>query len=200
MSKFRINQIHPGRKTLKTRLKEKVGFVKRNAPPFLLGLSFALVFAMQANYEGNKQAWSLFETFQNLERRVPITYAAESVTEEPKQTPKPAWVEHSKQVIETWSEVKMSPTEAEHVTKARVLHALMVSYGESGWSEANSNSQGNTPPSTDRGFWMFNSYHRADVSDKCAYEFECANTEAIKTYKGRKNFSAWHARKVFGIN
>lgn len=56
------------------------------------------------------------------------------------------------------------------------------------------NEAGNTPPSTDRGIWMENSYWWADVLDACAFDWKCATREAAKRTKGfRSSRTLWSA-------
>lgn len=43
----------------------------------------------------------------------------------------------------------------------------------------------------DRGLFQFNSYWRKDVSNKCAFDIECATNEAINTANKNRNFNAW---------
>ena len=43
----------------------------------------------------------------------------------------------------------------------------------------------------DRGLFQFNSYWRKDVSNKCAFNIECATNEAINTANRNGNFNAW---------
>ncbi len=47
----------------------------------------------------------------------------------------------------------------------------------------------------DRGLFQFNSYWRKDVSNKCAFDIECATNEAINTANRNGNFNAWSCYK-----
>lgn len=47
-----------------------------------------------------------------------------------------------------------------------------------------SNTAGNTPPSTDRGMWMLNSYWWKDVDDTCAYDWKCATRKVCEKTQG----------------
>jgi hypothetical protein len=79
------------------------------------------------------------------------------------------------------------------VDKEKIATAIGVCTGESGRRASNSNSQGNSPPSTDRGAWMFNSYWQEDVSDHCAYDWECSTREMLKLSRNLTDWSPWYA-------
>ena len=59
------------------------------------------------------------------------------------------------------------------------------------------NEAGNTPPSTDRGMWMLNSYWWSHVTDECAFDWRCA-TRAVceKTAGFKTSKTQWTAYKV----
>lgn len=73
--------------------------------------------------------------------------------------------------------------------------AVALVLAESGGDPYAKNSAGNSPPSTDRGLWQFNSYWRKDVDDACAYDPVCSSRKALITSKNGTDFSAWSAYK-----
>ncbi|MFL5901249.1 MAG: hypothetical protein ACJ75S_08640 [Solirubrobacterales bacterium] len=75
----------------------------------------------------------------------------------------------------------------------KIATAIGVCTGESGRRASNSGTQGNSPPSTDRGGWMFNSYWHDDVSDECAYDWICSTREMLKNSNNCSDFGQWYA-------
>jgi len=66
----------------------------------------------------------------------------------------------------------------------RLSYLLALADCESSFDPARSNTKGNNPSwSKDRGLFMYNNHWQNDVSDKCAYDLECATKEAIKDIK-----------------
>lgn len=67
---------------------------------------------------------------------------------------------------------------------------------ESGLNEKAINEWGNHPStSKDRGIAQFNSYWRADISDKCSFDLDCSVRETIKMInKGYQN--RWACNKI----
>ena len=59
-----------------------------------------------------------------------------------------------------------------------------------------SNTSGNTPPSTDRGMWMINSYWWSHVTDECAYDWRCATKAVSERTQGfTTNKTQWSVYK-----
>ncbi len=75
----------------------------------------------------------------------------------------------------------------------KIATAIGVCNGESGRRASNSGSEGNSPPSTDRGAWMFNSYWQERVADECAYDWVCSTREMLKLSNNCTNWSPWYA-------
>jgi len=49
----------------------------------------------------------------------------------------------------------------------------------------------------DRGLWQINSLYHKEVSNECAYNYQCATFEAIKIYREwGNNWNAWSCKKV----
>lgn len=166
--------------------------------PFILG--FALASALWFHVSIVGQANVSKDFFARIDRlptwvlpKIEIAEAAEPV----KVTPE--WVTNSQKLIETWSEFKLSENEPEYVTKKRVVDALRVAYGESGLNDSAKFVNSDGPKSIDRGFWQINNHWHPDISDECAYYFECANYEAMKIYKSRSNWTAWYAAEAVGV-
>jgi len=66
----------------------------------------------------------------------------------------------------------------------RYSYLLALADCESSLDPARSNVKGNNPSwSKDRGLFMYNNHWQKDVSDKCAYDLDCATKEAIKDIK-----------------
>ena len=66
----------------------------------------------------------------------------------------------------------------------RLSYLLALADCESSFDPKRSNTNGNNPTwSKDRGLFMYNNHWQKDVSDKCAYDLECATKEAIKDIK-----------------
>lgn len=118
--------------------------------------------------------------------------------------PDPTYAEDSATGGTTWSASAPGLLTAEDI--ARLLRsvgwpestltvAVALVLAESGGDPYAKNSAGNTPPSTDRGLWQFNSYWRKDVPDSCAFDPVCASKEALRSSKNGTDFSAWSAYK-----
>lgn len=66
----------------------------------------------------------------------------------------------------------------------RLSYLLALADCESSFDPKRSNTKGNNPSwSKDRGLFMYNNHWQKDVSDKCAYDLDCATKEAIKDIK-----------------
>ena len=78
--------------------------------------------------------------------------------------------------------------------QAREL-AVAVARCESGLNSKATNRTGNNPAtSTDRGLYMWNDYWHQEISDKCAFNPECATRAFCKAFKeGHLNW--WSASR-----
>jgi hypothetical protein len=78
---------------------------------------------------------------------------------------------------------------------AGLVNGLAVAYAETAGTldPKITNQAGNTPPSTDRGLWQFNSYWHAEISDACAFDPVCATQQAYRIYKANGSFNSWSA-------
>lgn len=74
--------------------------------------------------------------------------------------------------------------------------AMAIILAESGGDPNATNTLGNTPPSTDRGLWQFNSHWHPEVSDTCAFDPVCATKAAFKVSAGGTDFHQWSSFKA----
>lgn len=74
--------------------------------------------------------------------------------------------------------------------------AMAIILAESGGDPQATNTEGNTPPSTDRGLWQFNSYYHDEVTDACAFDLTCATQAAYNVSDGGTNWSQWAAYRA----
>lgn len=71
--------------------------------------------------------------------------------------------------------------------------AVAIVLAESGGRTDAVNSDGNTPPSRDRGLWQLNDYWHSEVSDDCAFDALCSSVEAFRISDGGTYWGAWSA-------
>lgn len=77
-----------------------------------------------------------------------------------------------------------------------VAYLLALADCESSLNPSNKNTKGNRPSSSvDRGLFMFNSHWQRSVSDKCAFNLDCATREAIKRLK-KNQHSLWVCDRI----
>jgi hypothetical protein len=73
--------------------------------------------------------------------------------------------------------------------------AIAIILAESGGNPGATNTEGNKPPSIDRGLWQFNSKWHPEVTDSCAFDPVCSTKAAFALSKGGTDYSQWTAFK-----
>lgn len=72
-----------------------------------------------------------------------------------------------------------------------LVKILCIAIAESALNPAATNTNNNTPPSTDRGILQINSYWHSEVSDACAFDPACAFKEGYRISSQGTNFNSW---------
>ena len=72
-----------------------------------------------------------------------------------------------------------------------VLRIVAIAHAESGFDTQAVNTEGNTPPSRDRGILQINDYWHKEVSDVCAFDPLCAFQAAYTISSQGTDFTRW---------
>ncbi len=73
--------------------------------------------------------------------------------------------------------------------------AIAIILAESGGNAGATHTEGNTPPSIDRGLWQINSKWHPEVTDTCAFDPACSTQAAFAISKGGTDYTQWTAYK-----
>lgn len=105
-------------------------------------------------------------------------------------------VKPSSQTIKPSSVIDRIITIAKQEKYHDAAYLLALADCESSLDPSNKNTKGNTPRhSVDRGLFMFNSYWQRNVSNKCAFDLDCATRETIKRLK-LGQYSLWACDRI----
>lgn len=75
-------------------------------------------------------------------------------------------------------------------TDEQIPMAIAICLAESGGDDQAVNTEGNTPPSRDRGLWQINDYWHKEVNDACAFDPTC-NAQAAQRISGGHTWTQW---------
>lgn len=69
--------------------------------------------------------------------------------------------------------------------------AIAIALAESGGSASAVNTEGNEPPSRDRGAWQINDHWHPEVSDECAFNMTCSAKAVYRISAGGLTWNQW---------